>query len=1037
MESFIRGLWKVKLLRTKRVTNLFEHNDTGLPAEVRWFDVEKLENGKRLELKIKYQGKDYLGHVDKTSNRTRIHWETRLGAEFAIYYDDGNYPVARFEKIDKNCYVVVIENASKRIELPKYSVNDAVWIAVALMAAEVYTNNPKATKSDMFFKQADIVKRAQALTDKKVDFARVSWWTNADNENSTHNYLRADSKADNTMRRLTMLDEFSEKTFPENLDMEHMFKMDDREMMMEELLFFVREQYPSVILREKKNKRNQKIPYSNSEEKRAWLLTWNPANWPWDEYEEWCNGTKNGEKYIISWTCNSKKPKLGDDVFLMKTGDKPRGIIAHGCVVTEPYEGLHYDPEKADKGITSKHIDVEYDWIQNCDKNEKILFQNELKEKFPQQTWSPMGSGIEIKEPIVMELKEEWEDLISNTDDGFWPSPEEYNPEITKEDWINFINEVEKPEHPSPMKMLVAMLELGGQASCKQLSEVYGGTPNAYIGCTTSLGRRAKKYFEKPGCMDNGQERVFVLPFQGKRMSGESGEYYVYRIRPELKAALAEINLSEFNPYYYENEGESEKMINYSKNTILYGPPGTGKTYETVVYAVAIIENKELNVVKEESYKEVFERYNEYKKEGLVAFTTFHQSYGYEEFIEGIKPIISKETTSLGYKIEDGVFKEFCDRAGKYILMPEGIDMDNKTVWSITVDNNDEVDTCFDYESIGIPDYGVPEDFTDDTLPDTVPSDIQETLINFQYEMSIGDVVLLTNTSNDRQLLGFVVSKAKYDDLESEDYPRRREVRWCVEKQKVYEVSANGCYRLNIDSKKLAEMFYDEGIRNYVFIIDEINRGNISKIFGELITLLEDTKRAGTDEAASAVLPYSGEHFSVPSNVYILGTMNTADRSIALMDTALRRRFDFIEMMPDADVLRAIGADKVEDLDVAAMLEKINERIMFLYDREHTIGHAFFTKLAKEPTIETLKSIFEKSVIPLLQEYFYEDYQKIQLVLGDNGKSNDAHKFILDTDVKVKDIFKGSVDDVIDLPEKKYAINSEAFLNIDSYKEII
>lgn len=116
MESFIRGMWKVKLLHTKSVTNLFEHNDTGVPAEVRWFfDVEELENGKRLELKIKYQGKDYLGHVDKTSNRTRIHWETRLGAKFAIYYDDGNYPVARFEKIDKNCYVVMIENASKRI----------------------------------------------------------------------------------------------------------------------------------------------------------------------------------------------------------------------------------------------------------------------------------------------------------------------------------------------------------------------------------------------------------------------------------------------------------------------------------------------------------------------------------------------------------------------------------------------------------------------------------------------------------------------------------------------------------------------------------------------------------------------------------------------------------------------------------------------------------------------------------------------------------------------------------------------------------
>lgn len=487
-----------------------------------------------------------------------------------------------------------------------------------------------------------------------------------------------------------------------------------------------------------------------------------------------------------------------------------------------------------------------------------------------------------------------------NQDDGFWPSLEEYDPNISKDDWLNFINEVEKPDHPSPMKMLVGMLELGGQASCKQLSEIYGGKPNAYIGCTANLGRRAKKYFDKIGYMEDGRERVYVLPFQGKRMVGDYGEHYVYRIRPELKAALAEIDLSEFSPYYDEGEGETEEMdaLDFPKNTILYGPPGTGKTYGTVVYAVAIIEKKSIEDVKAEPYGEVFDRYNTYKGDGLVAFTTFHQSYGYEEFIEGIKPVIGDSSDGIGYKIEDGVFKAFCKRAE----MP-----DNKIV----------------------------------------------------------------------------------------------------------------------DHK------------NYVFIIDEINRGNISKIFGELITLIEDTKRTGMEEEVSAVLPYSGQLFSVPSNVYILGTMNTADRSIALMDTALRRRFEFIEMMPDADVLRTIGADKVEDLDVAKMLEVINERITFLYDREHTIGHAFFTKLAKSPTVETLKAIFEKSVIPLLQEYFYEDYRKIQLVLGDNGKSDHTHKFILDRDVKEKDIFKGSIDDVIDLPEKKYMINQEAFSNIDSYKEII
>lgn len=213
-----------------------------------------------------------------------------------------------------------------------------------------------------------------------------------------------------------------------------------------------------------------------------------------------------------------------------------------------------------------------------------------------------------------------------------------------------------------------------------------------------------------------------------------------------------------------------------------------------------------------------------------------------------------------------------------------------------------------------------------------------------------------------------------------------------------------------------------------------------SKIFGELITLIENTKRAGMPESASAILPYSGEPFSVPSNVYILGTMNTADRSIALMDTALRRRFQFEEMMPDTEVLIKIGADKINqagiELNVAAMLETINERIEYLFDREHTIGHAFFTGLKDEPTVEKLASIFKKSVIPLLQEYFYEDYSKIMLVLGDNGKSKDSQKFIIAKEIKPNLIFRGDTFD-IDTPDYAYEIQDDAFYDIMSYIEIM
>ena len=234
-------------------------------------------------------------------------------------------------------------------------------------------------------------------------------------------------------------------------------------------------------------------------------------------------------------------------------------------------------------------------------------------------------------------------------------------------------------------------------------------------------------------------------------------------------------------------------------------------------------------------------------------------------------------------------------------------------------------------------------------------------------------------------------------------------------------------------------MNFDQETKPYVFIIDEINRGNISKIFGELITLIEDSKRAGAAEAMEATLPYSGESFSVPNNVYILGTMNTADRSIALMDTALRRRFEFVEMMPNSEVLESLGVGTIvvdgEELNVARMLDVINERIEFLFDREHTIGHAFFTKLANDPSIDTLASVFEKNVIPLLQEYFYEDYEKIQMVLGDNDdQKEDEYKFILDKKVELKQIFKGNPD--IDLPPKGYSIQRSAFRKLQSYKQI-
>jgi 5-methylcytosine-specific restriction protein B len=196
--------------------------------------------------------------------------------------------------------------------------------------------------------------------------------------------------------------------------------------------------------------------------------------------------------------------------------------------------------------------------------------------------------------------------------------------------------------------------------------------------------------------------------------------------------------------------------------------------------------------------------------------------------------------------------------------------------------------------------------------------------------------------------------------------------------------------------KKLCQRAQQAPHQRFAMVIDEINRGNISKIFGELITLIEADKRKGAEHAVTVILPYSGEYFSVPSNVDIIGTMNTADRSLALLDTALRRRFEFVPCMPDTSEADNAPLKDLKvnidghEIDVRLLLERVNQRIEALYDRDHTIGHAYFTPLKKvedeEKRFSLLSEIFKGKILPLLEEYFFEDWQKIRLVLGDNQK---------------------------------------------------
>ncbi|EHB8480860.1 AAA family ATPase [Campylobacter jejuni] len=420
------------------------------------------------------------------------------------------------------------------------------------------------------------------------------------------------------------------------------------------------------------------------------------------------------------------------------------------------------------------------------------------------------------------------------------------------------------------------------------------------------------------------------------------------------------INTLESKSLEVENNVQqiSSKMENKNMplNQILYGPPGTGKTYHTIDKALEILgENLE-------NRDEKKAKFDEYVKNGQIVFTTFHQSYGYEEFVEGIKPRIdSKENSKeVEYEIKDGIFKELCKKAldnYKVSLLTQeefvkSEDLENK----IEIFLDELVDQQKFIEKIQSGGFKLEEYnekyriITDDTNANLYLNlEIFKTLLENKDKIINGrSIKQILNNKHRRQIDSY------YFQL----------VKLFKEREQDYKVDNN-------PSEK-------PELKPYIIIIDEINRGNVSKIFGELITLIEASKRIGEKEELKVTLPYSGKEFGVPKNVYIIGTMNTADRSITSLDTALRRRFEFIEMMPDVSKLSM----DCEGINLQELLKAINTRIEYLLDREKTIGHAFFVSVEN---LEDLKKVFQNKIIPLLQEYFYNDYALINEVLNDNG----------------------------------------------------
>lgn len=514
-------------------------------------------------------------------------------------------------------------------------------------------------------------------------------------------------------------------------------------------------------------------------------------------------------------------------------------------------------------------------------------------------------------------------------------------------------------------------------------------------------------------------------------------------------------------------------------NLILYGPPGTGKTYNTVNKALDIIKPDWCNdyiqqntngslppeIKNERDY--ALKEFRNYVKTGQIVFTTFHQSMSYEDFIEGIKPIPPRNNEEqMVYDVQDGLFKQICEKAKKISVVNTStkIDFSKTRVFKMSLgEKGKDADSVFEYcvenEVLALG-WGDSKDFsTCKTRADFKKLDPTwgaAALEIFKEWMKPGDIVLISDGTKEVKGVAQVDGDYEFRDDPSIDMHQFRKAKWLytgdnipisklydknLSQQSIYGfykekkgVVDNGGIKIDVLNEIITGEINDKKEENYVLIIDEINRGNVAQIFGELITLIEPSKRLGNSEEMKAILPYSSaqkgkpEYFGVPNNLYIIGTMNTADRSVEALDTALRRRFFFEEMMPEKSLLTG---KTVCGVDLGLLLETINKRIVALKDREHQIGHSYFMghndkkedDSDKYPDKEKwLTNVFKDKIIPLLQEYFYGDYKKIYYVLGPGFVENSFSGKNQDSTRKELFPFVDSNDQELDISEERYEI---------------
>ena len=437
------------------------------------------------------------------------------------------------------------------------------------------------------------------------------------------------------------------------------------------------------------------------------------------------------------------------------------------------------------------------------------------------------------------------------------------------------------------------------------------------------------------------------------------------------------------------------------KNVVLYGAPGTGKTYDVPELAVRLCDPSFMAA--EPSREEIVSRYNQLKTEKRIAFTTFHQSLDYEDWIEGLRPVVN-ENSQVTYEIESGIFKKLCEEAERPVVKDKQVGIaDNAVVWKVSLagtGDNPVRSDCMknSYIRIGWDGYGpVISDETDWSVYNGEGKQILDAYIN---KMKVGDIVMSCYSSQTIDAIGVVVGDYEFED-KFPNYKRVRRVNWLVKNINENIVEMNDgktmtlgtVYRLNsitLDNvKSILEKYntsskMEENDKAYVMVIDELNRGNVSKVFGELITLLEADKRKGRINAESVVLPYSKKGFHIPNNVYLIATMNTADRSLGSLDYAIRRRFAFIAEKPfglevegfNEDLFELVSSLFVKNFDdykesgwdQTMKLEPADTLSEEYKPEDVWIGHSYFLMQDEEGEDNTSNRLLYE-IIPLLEEY--------------------------------------------------------------------